>query len=141
MVNDNTDFFAAACIAAATPLMVEADKVKATPVYAVAGSDDQIMDAAKIKAFVDGIVASGGEAQYDLLEGKDHFGTCDTAFSRERLAWMFAHRKGTATALTQPSAANEEVTICSLSGIKAAPRDGIYIVRTKDGSVKKVSVR
>ncbi len=91
LLNDEPSLFAAACIAAATPLMVTAEKVKSTPVYAIAGTADNIMDATKIQDFVASIVALGGEAQCDLLEGKDHFGTCNDAFTEERLGWMFAH--------------------------------------------------
>lgn len=48
MLNDNRQMFSAACIAAANPLMVEAENVKETPVYAIAGENDNIMDANKI---------------------------------------------------------------------------------------------
>ena len=36
----------------------------------------------------------GGEAKFDLLDGQDHFGTCDNAFTTERLDWMFGHSRG-----------------------------------------------
>lgn len=93
MLNDNTTTFAAACVAAANPVMVTAEKVKETPVYAIAGSDDNIMNATTISDFVASLVALGGEAMFDLLEGQNHFGTCDTAFTTERLNWMFAHSR------------------------------------------------
>ena len=91
MVNDYPGLFAASAIAAANPVMVDASHVKSTPVYAIAGSDDTIMDYAKIESFVSSIIENGGNAKYDLLEGKDHFGTCDTAFTAERLDWMFSN--------------------------------------------------
>ena len=93
MLNDNTTTFAAACIAAANPIMVTAENVKETPVYAIAGSDDNIMDATRISDFVNSVIEMGGDAKFDLLNGQDHFGTCDTAFTTERLDWMFAHSR------------------------------------------------
>lgn len=93
MLNDNTTTFAAACVAAANPLMVTAENVKETPVYAIAGSDDNIMDASRISDFVNSLIELGGDAKFDLLDGQDHFGTCDTAFTTERLDWMFSHSR------------------------------------------------
>ena len=93
MLNDNTTTFAAACVAAANPLMVTAENVKETPVYAIAGSADKIMDATRISDFVNSLIELGGDAMFDLLVGQDHFGTCDTAFTTERLDWMFSHSR------------------------------------------------
>ncbi|MBO4722146.1 MAG: dienelactone hydrolase family protein [Muribaculaceae bacterium] len=93
MINDYQSMFAAAGIAAANPVMVTAENCKNTPVYAIAGSEDRIMNATRIENFVNQMVALGGDALFDLLEGKDHFGTCDTAFTNERLDWLFAHRR------------------------------------------------
>ena len=93
MINDYQSRFAAACIAAANPIMVTAQNVKNTPVYAIAGSADQIMNYTRIQNFVNQLVALGGEALFDLLEGQDHFGTCEMAFTTERLDWLFAHRR------------------------------------------------
>ena len=99
MANDNPSMFAAACIAAANPVMVEAAKVKDTPIYANAGANDAIMDADKIEDFVNQLVQLGDDARFDLLPNKDHFGTCDTAFNNNRLTWMLSH----------PAAENEPV--------------------------------
>ena len=96
MINDYQSMFAAASIAAANPVMVTAENCKNTPVYAIAGSADRIMNATRIENFVNQMVALGGEALFDLLEGKDHFGNCDTAFTDERLDWLFAHRRSIA---------------------------------------------
>ncbi|MBR5086699.1 MAG: dienelactone hydrolase family protein [Muribaculaceae bacterium] len=93
MINDYQSMFAATCIAAANPVMVTAENCKNTPVYAIAGSADVIMNATRIENFVNQMVALGGEALFDLLEGKDHFGTCDTAVTNERLDWVFNHRR------------------------------------------------
>ena len=95
MVNDNQDMFAAACIAAANPVMVEAARVRNTPVYAIAGANDAIMDATKIENFVLQLLAGGGQARFDLLEDQDHFGTCNTAFTAARLAWMMEYPAST----------------------------------------------
>lgn len=91
MANDNPGMFAAACIAAANPVMVEAAKVKDTPIYAIAGANDAIMDANKIEDFVNQLVQLGDDARFDLLPNKDHFGTCDTAFTNDRLTWTLSH--------------------------------------------------
>ena len=99
MLNDNHTTFAAALVAAANPVMVTADQVRHTPVYAIAGSNDALMDANRIRAFVQQLQQLGCDAAFTLLQGKDHFGTCDTAFTRERLDWMFAHRRPAATPL------------------------------------------
>ena len=99
MLNDNTTTFAAACVAAANPLMVTAENVKETPVYAIAGSADNIMDATRISDFVNSLIELGGDAKFDLLDGQDHFGTCNTAFTTERLEWMFSHSRGDNTGI------------------------------------------
>ena len=99
MLNDNTTTFAAACVAAANPLMVTAENVKETPVYAIAGSDDNIMDAIRISDFVNSLIELGDDAKFDLLDGQDHFGTCDTAFTSERLDWLFSHSRGVNTGI------------------------------------------
>ena len=93
MINDYQSRFAAACIAAANPVMVTAGNVKNTPVYAIAGSADNIMNATRIENFINQIVALGGEALFDLLEGKNHLETCDQAFTEARLDWLFSHRR------------------------------------------------
>lgn len=140
MLNDNTETFAAACIAAATPLMVEAKNVAKTPVYAIAGTDDTIMDAEKIEAFTTSLTSMGGEARFDLLEGKDHFGTCDDALTRERLAWMFSHRRNTPSAIT-PICPTEELPqhIYGIDGRTRTRHDrGMLIIRHQNGSTQKV---
>ena len=93
LANDQPGMFAAAVIAAANPLMVTEANVKETPIFAVAGSDDTIMDAEKIKTFAQSLLALGAEVRFNLLEGKDHFGTCDEAFTSNRLGWLLGHAK------------------------------------------------
>lgn len=141
MLNDNPHTFAAACIAAATPLMVEAEKVKETPVFAVAGTDDTIMDADKIETFVNSILALGGEARFDLLEGKDHFSTCDEAFTRERLSWMFNHSRETSS-ISQLYVDHQEKRVIGIYAIDGTALNedatGLVIVRYNDGSAIKV---
>ncbi len=84
----------------------------------------------------------GGDAKFDQLEGKDHFGTCDSAFSRERLAWIFGH----SSSGVEPVADNVDdgnATVearYDLSGRRVADGyQGIQIVRMTDGSVRKVA--
>ena len=99
MVNDNQDMFASALIAAAKPLMVTAANIRHTPVYAVAGSNDQLMDYSAIKSFVESLQALDAEALYYQLNGRDHLGTCDQAFTHARLDWLLSHNY----VLPQPS--------------------------------------
>lgn len=142
MVNDCPQLFAAACIAAANPLMVEEGNVCRTPIYAVAGSKDNIMDADKIGAFVRSLTALGGEAQFDLLEDKDHFGTCDAAFSRERLVWLFGHTRKTTDGIRPVNTDTLPATLYGLDGMPRTPQaKGFLIQRLPDGSTKKVLVR
>jgi len=91
MLSDNTSLFAAAAIAAATARMARAQNVKETPVYAIAGAKDEIMEAEEIEQFVNSVANLGGETKLDLLEDADHFETCDYAFTTERLDWVFNH--------------------------------------------------
>lgn len=141
MLNDNPHTFAAACIAAATPLMVDAENVKDTPVFAVAGTDDTIMDADKIETFVNSILTLGGEARFDLLEGKDHFSTCNEAFTRERLSWMFNHSRETSS-ISQIYADPQEKRVISIYAIDGTVLNeeakGLVIFRYSDGSTIKV---
>ena len=140
LLNDYPQSFAAACIAAATPLMVTAEKVKNVPVYAIAGSEDKIMDADAIESFVKSLVSLGDDAEFDLLEGKDHFGTCDTGFTKERLDWMFNHKRGQASGIHRVDAvADVPSRAYGLDG-KCAPSvgQGLRIVRQPDGTYRKV---
>lgn len=140
MLNDNPHTFAAACVAAATPLMVEAENVKHTPVYAIAGDNDAIMDADKIETFVNAICDMGGTARFDLLEGKDHFATCDEAFTRERLAWMFGHSRETSS-VARVAADRQEKRVVGLYAIDGTILNdgatGLVIVRYSDGTATK----
>lgn len=140
MVNDYRHTFAAACIAAANPVMVQAANVMLTPVYAVAGSEDNIMDAGKIETFVKDLRAMGGEARFDLLEGRDHFATCDEAFNRHRLAWTFGHTRGTSGVSELIEPRGRKVTgVYAIDGRPvAADASGLLIVRYDDGSSDKV---
>lgn len=141
MLNDNPHTFAAACVAAATPLMVDAENVKETPVFAIAGTDDTIMDANKIETFVNSILTLGGEARFDLLEGKDHFCTCNEAFTRERLSWMFNHSRETSSIL-QIYADPQEKRVIGIYAIDGTVLNeeakGLVIVHYSDGSTIKV---
>lgn len=144
MLNDNTTMFAAACIAAANPLMVEAAKVKLTPVYAIAGENDNIMDAEKIEQFATSLQTLGGEARYDMLTGCDHFATCDGAFTRERLAWMFSHKRNTPTAihLNENNVNTVPEQFYTINGTPTnASAMGILIVKQANGTVHKIIKR
>lgn len=89
MVNDFPDMFAAAMPVAAKALMVEADNMKTTPLYVAAGQDDKLMDVNVIKAWVAQLTTLGCTLQFDILAGADHQTTCETAFTAERLSWIF----------------------------------------------------
>ena len=126
MLNDNTSMFAAGCIAAANPLMVQVANVAHTPVYAVAGSNDNIMDATKIETFVNSLIEAGGEAQFDLLQGKDHFGTCNEAFTQTRLDWLFSHsRTDSLTDIHQPQINMSQSTKRMIDGQIYITRDDV----------------
>lgn len=143
MVNDNTDLFASAVIAAANPIMVEAANVSKTPVYAVAGSNDNIMDANKIENFVTSLNSYGGNAIFDLLDGESHFGTCDKAFSKERLDWMFQYQRSSSTSVVglcpdENRSDEEPFGIYTLTGMKTTGKvKGLHLVKYSDGQTKK----
>lgn len=90
MVSDYPNLFAAAMPVAAKALMVEAENMKSTPLYVAAGSDDKLMDINAIKAWVAQLNALGCTLQFDILSGADHQTTCETAFTAERLRWIFS---------------------------------------------------
>ena len=118
-----------------------AEKVKETPIFAVAGTDDTIMDADKIETFVNSILTLGSEARFDLLEGKDHFSTCNEAFTRERLSWMFNHSRETSS-ISQIYADPQEKRVIGIYAIDGTVLNkeakGLVIFRYSDGSTIKV---
>jgi len=93
MVNDYSGYFTSAGIAAGNPNAAGAvaDNVKATPVYAIAGSEDTIGKANVIRQFIFQVSQAGGDAKFDLLEGCDHVATCTQAFNTERISWIISH--------------------------------------------------
>ena len=90
MVSDYPDMFAAAMPVAAKALMVEAENMKSTPLYVAAGLDDKLMDINVIKAWVAQLNSLGCTLQFDILSGADHQTACETAFTAERLKWIFS---------------------------------------------------
>ena len=143
LLNDNPTLFAGAGVAAATARMVRAQNVKATPVYAIAGANDTIMDAQQIEDFVQSLANLGGETRFDLLPDADHFQTCDYAFTTERLDWVFAHQR---TALAGISDVRCErgkaVNIYNLQGLPvSAQTRGVQIRQDEHGNSWKVLVK
>lgn len=91
MVSDYPTLFAAAMPAAAKALMAKSSNMKSTPIYAVAGEKDELMELSEIRSWIEELQTTGCEVRFDVLPGLNHLETCDQAFTTDRLTWLFNH--------------------------------------------------
>ena len=94
MLNDYSNYFTAAMIAASVPRGVSAGKIAKTPLCYVLGSNDEMVYGNDdTKKMVQSLQKKEAELRYELLEGKSHPETCRDAFTDENIGWVLSHIK------------------------------------------------
>ena len=93
MLNDYSDFFAAAMIAASVPRGVSAGNISKTPLCYVVGSDDDVVYSDDTKKMMKSLQKKKADLRYELLEGKTHQQICREAFTDERIEWVLNHTR------------------------------------------------
>lgn len=94
MLSTYPELFTAAMICAGNPRRSNAINVARTPIYAVMGSEDRIMqpDKVNLQTFLDKVEAAGGEYKFDTEAGWSHEQTCRESYTSSRLEWIFSHK-------------------------------------------------
>lgn len=85
--------FAAVMSVAGNPETADAGLVASTPVYAVMGTDDNLMTIPRVSTFMEQLKERGGEALLDIEKGWSHVKTCIDSYTDERLGWIFRHKR------------------------------------------------
>lgn len=124
------DFYAAAMPIAGDPTGYDAAKVATTPVRTVMGSADVVMPLANVQSFLPDVTAAGGTILLDILDNADHVTTCNTAFTADRLDWLFSQVRGGETGVKNVCKTDsiKHSEVYDLSGRRVnRPTHGIYI--------------
>lgn len=141
MLSAYPGLFAAAMPVAGNPSQAVAENVARTPVFTVMGTADVIMSVETAADFIDQLNALGDDTQMETEEGWTHEDTCTKSYVPRRLEWVFAHKRGSETAIGGVEKSDAEVvatTFVSVDGQRtlAPSRHGIYIKveRLADGT-------
>ena len=81
---------------AATP-RASVEALSRTPVIAVVGERDPIAPVSRVRPVINQMRALGADVRLVVLPDRNHVETCDTAFTPDNLAWVFAHAGGSAS--------------------------------------------
>ena len=127
------DFYAAAMPIAGDPTGYNAANVATTPVRTIMGSADVVMPLANVQTFQPEVTTAGGTFLFDILDGADHVTTCNTAFTAERLDWLFAQKRSSETGIIGVmSITSNNDAVYDLNGCRVSnPQKGIYIQNGK----------
>lgn len=85
--------FAAVMPVAGNPIIADAGLLASTPVYAVMGTDDNLMTLPRVSTFVEQLKERGGEALLDIEKDWSHGKACTDSYTDERLRWIFGHKR------------------------------------------------
>lgn len=91
---DVPNIFARVAVCSAAGDTSLADKITASA-RIFNGSADAVIDPLAGKAMAEAIVEAGGRARWQLLEGYDHAGAAEVAFSDPQWDWFFKPARGT----------------------------------------------
>ena len=127
------DFYAAAMPIAGDPTGYNAANVATTPVRTVMGSADTVMPLANVQSFLPDVTTAGGTLLLDILDGADHVTTCNTAFTTDRLDWLFAQKRSSETGIIGVmSITSNNDAVYDLNGRRVSPpKKGIYMQNGK----------
>lgn len=134
------NFYAAAMPVAGNPTGYDAAAISTTPVYAVMGTQDMLMDIAPVANMQSVVTEMGGIMLMDVENGWTHQNTCEWSYTRPRLDWLFAQRrKGEADGVSRVQAyVEDEVQWFTPEGRRVSrPTHGAYIKRNGN-NVEKV---
>lgn len=93
MLNDYSNYFAAAMIAASVPRSVSAGKISKTPLCYVVGSEDDVVLCDDTMKIINDLQKKKADLRYELMQGKTHPETCRDAFTNENIEWVLSHTK------------------------------------------------
>lgn len=146
MLSAHPGLFAAAMPIAGSVDGCKADSVACTPVFAVMGLADRLMDVDPVRQFITQLGALGAEAVIEEVPGWGHEETCTLSFTAARLNWLFAHEATDATALTAPTRAthpNRNARWYDLHGrsLTQQPHHGLAIRREANGNASLLLLR
>lgn len=110
MLSAYPNFFAAAMPVAANPSKTVVENVATTPAYTVMGTADAIMKVETAASFVEELKALDDDVRMDVEEGWTHEITCIQSYTTARLEWVFGHRRGTPSAISQPTSVSQVVS-------------------------------
>jgi predicted peptidase len=127
------NFYAAAMPIAGDPTGYNAANVATTPVRTIMGSADVVMPLNNVQTFQPAVIAAGGTLLLDILDGADHVTTCNTAFTTDRLDWLFAQKRSSETGIIGVmSITSNNDAVYDLYGRRVSnPQKGIYIQNSK----------
>ncbi|MFV0365892.1 MAG: prolyl oligopeptidase family serine peptidase [Mangrovibacterium sp.] len=93
MLSDYPDLFAAAMPAVSIPRSVVADSVKQTPIYAIIGANDNVVNVSAVEPFLNEVQAAGGQVKFKIMPNSDHQQAVRDAFSNDCLQWVFSYTR------------------------------------------------
>jgi predicted peptidase len=91
MLNDYSNYFTAAMIAASVPRSVSAGKISKTPLCYVVGSEDDVVICDETMKMIKELQKKKANMRYELMQGKTHPETCRDAFTEENIEWVLGH--------------------------------------------------
>ena len=97
LINEMPGVFAAALVASGDYRGGQFQSLSSTPAYMTVGEEEGTERVQDIRRLAKNIGDAGGEVRLVVLPGLDHKETCVQSFSNDGLAWMFKHRRDTAT--------------------------------------------
>lgn len=127
------NFYAAAMPIAGDPTGYNAANVATTPVRTIMGSADVVMPLTNVQTFQRAVTAARGTLLLDILNDADHVTTCNTAFTTDRLDWLFAQKRSSETGIigVMSITSNNDADY-DLNGRRVStPPKGIYIQNGK----------
>ncbi|MEE0668972.1 carboxylesterase family protein [Prevotella sp.] len=140
------NFFAAAMPVAGNPSGLNAENVAQTPLFTVMGTADRLMKIPTVESFLADMDAYNAEYRFETEEGWSHEDTCKKSYTKERLNWVFSHKRNTESSVIGINANdNVSTTWFSLDGqrLNGKPQQkGIYIKKCADsnGQLKSTKI-
>ena len=116
------------------PSGYNAIEIATTPVLTVMGTADTVMPLVNVENLIPAVQTAGGTIRLDVEDGSDHVTTCNRAYTRERLDWLFSHSKGgtTGVATVKASQLATDSPVYDLNGRRVShPGHGYYIENGK----------
>lgn len=133
-LNFYPSYYTAAMAVAGDPSGYNAIEIATTPVLTVMGTADTVMPLVNVENFIPAVQTAGGTIRLDVEDDSDHVTTCNRAYTRERLDWLFSHSKGGTTGVASVKASQiaTDSPVYDLNGRRVShPGHGYYIENGK----------